>query len=270
MAAFLMPLPGNWRTQPRRPNQIYSLHYLFWSPQAVLRVTLQDRVVDCDPGTLCWFPPGVPYQIAMQSGQSRQSRQSMEPLLRLRFQVRKAEALQTPIAAALLCPQAQQAGTLMTACAEAFARQDDWSDYERRCRLGLLAAYALGQRGEGTRGRDGHGQLRPGALAQLHAYVARHVHDRPTPADLARQLGYQPAYFRRIFRATTGLTPRRWLLETRFQLAGQRIHESREPINIIAAEFGYDDALLFSRQFKDVHGMSPTHWRQTPLEVKHQ
>ncbi len=256
-AAFLMPLPGSWGTAPRSPGRSFPVNYLFWSPKARLRIVLSECTREVEPMTLCWFPPGLYYEVKMLSPNR------VEPILRLRFQLRRGSHLAGPSSEALFREYATDAGSLFHACAESFVSSGKLGEYRQRCQLGLLSAYAL----EATSAPD-QGILPPGAMQRLRSYVAQHLDGRPRPEELASLLGYQPAYFRRVFRATTGLSPRRWLLEWRLHLAAQRILESQGPIGDIAAEFGYENALLFSRQFKQVHGISPTEWRRAPRELR--
>lgn len=86
----------------------------------------------------------------------------------------------------------------------------------------------------------------------------------PTPADLARHLRLSPDYFTRLFTRGFGQPPRRWLLEQRIRLAALRLAESPLNVSEVAAEFGYDNVFLFSRQFRQVLGRSPSEHRRSP------
>lgn len=98
-------------------------------------------------------------------------------------------------------------------------------------------------------------------------YFGENAHLRPTPTELARLVGLTPDYFTRCFRHTFGQAPRHWLTEERIRLAAVRLQESDRSISEIAIELGYEDVFLFSRQFKAVFGVSPSHYRQQQQEV---
>lgn len=93
--------------------------------------------------------------------------------------------------------------------------------------------------------------------------LERHADTHPdaTPRDLMRQLDLTHDYGTRLFRATFGRPPRRWLLERRMHAAAVRVSESDAPIARIADELGYADVRLFARQFRDVLGHPPGRFR---------
>lgn len=48
-----------------------------------------------------------------------------------------------------------------------------------------------------------------------------------------------------------------WLVRERLRWAAQRLSESDIAIGDLARQLGYPDIFSFSRQFKQVHGVSP-------------
>ncbi len=97
---------------------------------------------------------------------------------------------------------------------------------------------------------------------RLLGYVDENIADRPTPAALAAALGLSPDYFSRVFRTTFGCAPRVWLVRERIRRAAAAMLEYRMPAKQIAAMFGYDDIVLFTRQFKGIMGVSPGLYRR--------
>lgn len=96
---------------------------------------------------------------------------------------------------------------------------------------------------------------------KLYQYMADHIQERPTSRELARVLKLSPDYFTRQFTKTFGCSPRTWITRERIYLAAQRLRDTTASIQTIAGEFGYHDYFLFSRQFKSIMGISPTHYR---------
>lgn len=82
------------------------------------------------------------------------------------------------------------------------------------------------------------------------------------PRRLAELTGYHPAYFARLFKRSFGLSPRSWVLHQRMARAASLLLESGDQVSELAASLGYTDAFVFSRQFRQVHGVSPRLWRQ--------
>ena len=70
--AITGPVRGDWHTQPRTPKNIYAVHYLFCSPYAAMRSTVDGNVTNHAANTLLWMSPGHAYELyAMQSPQQR-------------------------------------------------------------------------------------------------------------------------------------------------------------------------------------------------------
>jgi len=108
---------------------------------------------------------------------------------------------------------------------------------------------------------DATGTLTRAQREALGRYFTDHARLWPSPADLAAAVQLSPDYFARCFGRTYGIPPRRWLVEQRQRLAAVRLLESPQNVSQIAAELGYADVFLFSRQFKSVFGASPLQYR---------
>ena len=102
-----------------------------------------------------------------------------------------------------------------------------------------------------------------GQRQTLTRFVAERISERIRPADLAAEVRLCPAYFARIFRRTYGMSPRAWLVHERIRLAANRLVESSQSVQETAYEFGYENPYLFSRQFKQIMGVSPRTFRAT-------
>lgn len=85
---------------------------------------------------------------------------------------------------------------------------------------------------------------------------------RVSVESMAREAGLSRVHFTRRFRKVTGETPSHYLIRHRVERAGYLIRESRLKMTAIAELLGYSDVYFFSRQFKQVTGMSPGQWRR--------
>jgi AraC-like DNA-binding protein len=113
-----------------------------------------------------------------------------------------------------------------------------------------------------ARGSVRGSQLDEAARRKLLHFAAAHVAERPSPADLAAELRLSPDYFARAFRRTFGISPRKWLVRERVSQAAVRLLDAPQlTVSEVAYEFGYGDVFLFSRQFKQVTGRSPSQHR---------
>lgn len=86
--------------------------------------------------------------------------------------------------------------------------------------------------------------------------------EAPTVAELAADGGYSVAHFTRLFREHVGLPPREFLVQQRIERARMLLRETPLSVSQIAAGLGYTSVFFFSRQFKQVTGMSPKGYRE--------
>lgn len=93
-------------------------------------------------------------------------------------------------------------------------------------------------------------------------YTKSHIKDWPSPADLASSIGYSSDYFTRVFRKSFDITPQRWLVQQRIRAIAEEMENSPRSISEVAFDYGYKDIYFFSRQFKQVIGISPRRWRK--------
>lgn len=82
--------------------------------------------------------------------------------------------------------------------------------------------------------------------------------DIGTLADVARM---SPYHFLRTFRRVVGLTPHRFILQTRLRRAAVRLRGSDAPITGIAFDAGFNDLSAFNRAFRATFGTTPTGYR---------
>ena len=103
---------------------------------------------------------------------------------------------------------------------------------------------------------------------QLYELVRARIAERLRPADLAAAVHLSADHFARLFRRTFGVSPRRWLVQQRVQQATADLVESTMNMSEIAEALGYPDVFQFSRQFKQVMGVSPRAYRQRYRAVR--
>lgn len=98
------------------------------------------------------------------------------------------------------------------------------------------------------------------------ARVLRALRDEPgrpwRVRDLTKIAGASRASLARLFRATLGVSPMRWLTTLRLEEAARRLACEQEPVGEVALRAGYQSVFSFSRAFKRQYGASPVHYRQ--------
>ena len=125
----------------------------------------------------------------------------------------------------------------------------------------LLIAMLRGHAAASAKGSGLLGALTDERLAKALSCIHEQPERAWTVADLAKEAGMSRATFARRFREYLNDTPSayatRWrLLKAReLLLRGQGMEE-------VAASAGYANAFSFSKSFKRVFGVSPSHWLQ--------
>ena len=100
----------------------------------------------------------------------------------------------------------------------------------------------------------------------LHHLMQQKINQRLTLNDLSRAAGEQsPWQFIRRYRAVTGQTPMQAFLHRKIARACYLLEVSDLPVAEVAQRFGFDDPYYFSRVFRKITGVSPSHYRRAGL-----
>ncbi|MFC3325570.1 AraC family transcriptional regulator [Mesorhizobium cantuariense] len=94
-------------------------------------------------------------------------------------------------------------------------------------------------------------------LAAIHLQPDRNW----TVEALAREMGASRSAFAERFTAVVGETPARYVARVRMHQARQWLIDDRMRVSTIAARLGYDSEASFSRAFKRIVGIAPSHLR---------
>lgn len=95
------------------------------------------------------------------------------------------------------------------------------------------------------------------------ATLGRDFDQRPDVAALAASLGLSYERFRKVFRDRVGVSPGEYRIRRRIDRARVLIAQERMSNKEVAYALGYPDPFAFSKQFKQVVGVSPEVFRRT-------
>ncbi len=109
-------------------------------------------------------------------------------------------------------------------------------------------------------------QTRTDYISRINAvfdYVEEHIDQEITLDDLAEISHFSRYHFSRIFDAMVGETPFEFIRRIRLEKAATLLRmEPGKTVTEIALASGFNDLSVFSRNFRDFFGISPTGWRK--------
>jgi AraC-like DNA-binding protein len=90
----------------------------------------------------------------------------------------------------------------------------------------------------------------------MQASLLRDVHLK----ELASVAGLSPSHFGRAFKASTGLTPHRWIVQRRIQLSQRLMRDSGKSIVVASQMAGFANQSHFTKAFRAITGATPRVW----------
>lgn len=102
-------------------------------------------------------------------------------------------------------------------------------------------------------------------LGQSLDYIDAHCFETIRLHDLASLLGLSETYFSHAFKASTGVPPLRWQMETRIGKVKELLGRDEISLTEIAAATGFSDQAHLTRSFKRLVGVTPSTWRRNAL-----
>lgn len=91
----------------------------------------------------------------------------------------------------------------------------------------------------------------------------------PVMARLADHLGVSDRHLRRVFEASLGVSPLRYLQTRRLLAAKQLLTDTRLPVTEVAQASGFASLRRFNAAFVEHYGLNPSQWRQRPGVATH-
>ncbi len=95
------------------------------------------------------------------------------------------------------------------------------------------------------------------ALKYIEINHTRHINVN----EIADSLSIDRSYLFRLFKTATGVSLKNYLLDYRIRTASDLLAHTDYPVSVVARSVGYEDALYFSRLFKEKKGRTPTEYR---------
>lgn len=99
-------------------------------------------------------------------------------------------------------------------------------------------------------------------LRQITDWMAEHTAEDFSLDRLAAQAGLSKFHFQRLFKSALGVSPSRYHINLRMNLARRLLRETKQSIVEVALEVGYANPSHFAQLFRRETGLSPSDYRR--------
>ena len=104
-------------------------------------------------------------------------------------------------------------------------------------------------------------------IQEAVTYIRNHYAAGLTVEELAGYLGVNRSYFYTLFKNKLQLSPKEFLTKFRISRAREQLILTEESVENIAVACGYHSTLVFTKNFKQETGMTPTEFRKTSWQA---
>ena len=103
------------------------------------------------------------------------------------------------------------------------------------------------------------GGLAPKHLKRALEYIEAHLDDHCFATEIARELGLNVTYFALQFRISVGMTPHKYVIRRKIEIACERLTKNPDTKLVdLALDLGFCNQPHFSNVFRQIVGLSPT------------
>jgi PAS domain S-box-containing protein len=104
------------------------------------------------------------------------------------------------------------------------------------------------------------------SLTNVFSFIEANYREGIGLKDVAKAVGYSPAYLTSMVQQSTGKTVNQWITEYRMAEARLLLLKTNQSIQQIALSVGYKGVEHFIRQFRQNHASTPQVWRKENLK----
>jgi AraC family transcriptional regulator len=102
----------------------------------------------------------------------------------------------------------------------------------------------------------------PKRLQRVLDFIESRIAAEISLDDLAAEACLSPFHFSRVFRAATGMSPHRYVIERRIEAAKEKLRLGRSSLVEIALDTGFGSQANFTRAFRKMTGVTPGQYRE--------
>ena len=105
------------------------------------------------------------------------------------------------------------------------------------------------------------------AVQKMQDYIATHLDNNITMAELAKESQYSPWYSYRIFKEYIGLTISDYIRKLRLSKSALKLRDNRTKIIDIAFEMGFKSVDGYQRAFQKEFNCNPYEYSKNPIPI---
>ena len=105
------------------------------------------------------------------------------------------------------------------------------------------------------------------AVQRMQDYIAAHLEETITLANLASASRYSPWYAARLFRERTGLSPAQYIRRLRLSRSALRLRDERCRVTDVAFDLGFGSVDGYQRAFFREFGCNPREYARHPVPL---
>ncbi|MBD2870559.1 helix-turn-helix domain-containing protein [Paenibacillus arenilitoris] len=98
------------------------------------------------------------------------------------------------------------------------------------------------------------------AIEKTIAYMQNHFHDKIDMAMMSSMAGLTASSYSRLFKKTMNVSPVKYLTRLRIERAKRLLRHYDAPVKEVSAAVGFGDEFYFSRIFRRLVGVTPSHY----------
>lgn len=99
-------------------------------------------------------------------------------------------------------------------------------------------------------------------LRQITDWMAGHVAEDLNLERLAAQVGVSKFHFHRLFKRAIGVSPVRYHIDLRINVARRLLRETKKSVVDVALDVGYTNPSHFAKLFRRETGLTPSDYRR--------
>jgi AraC-like DNA-binding protein len=102
-------------------------------------------------------------------------------------------------------------------------------------------------------------------IQKVKNHISSNLYESLTMEQLAKSINYNPQYFAKLFQKLEGITPAKYILNTRISCAKDWLSSNDMKIDLLAEKLGFCNTSHFIRIFKKAEGLTPAEFRKESI-----